>query len=150
MIVEAPKFQEVRFVCENLRPLSREDIFGVFDGTTDALAAWVMRATFSWAVYSDSAPAALIGAYEERPGVFGLFGMGTEGWSKVGKLVSLVARESMLPAVMATGARRAQCYSPESHRVTHRWLRMLGATHENFEPAFGRNGENYRQFIWVR
>lgn len=150
-VVENPTEPEVRYVLENLRPEAREEIVLQSDEKIETMAlrmAWAPG--FSWAVYYDGRPAALIGANPMHPGVWSLYGTGTSDWPKVGRLVTLVAKRDMMRAVKDAGAHRAQCLSPAWHHETHKWLRWLGATEETALPAWGRNGEDFIMFTWLK
>lgn len=142
---------EIRYVCQNLRRSSKEDVFGVTDATPEEFAE-IMIATpgFKWVGYAKGMPAALIGAYPMHPGVWGLFGFGTDNWKLIWRDVTRTARRDMMKAVADAGAHRAQCLSPATHRETHSWLRMLGATLETPMPRYGTDGQDYVMFAWVR
>lgn len=149
MIVADPRPAEVLYVMQNLREQSLEEI--VLQGMDPEAIAGRLYGNnrLTWAVYAGDAPAALIGALPVHPGVYTLFGFGTDRWKDVWRLVTLVARRDMFRAVRARGAHRAHCLSPEAHTETHRWLRMLGAKHEAALPRWGVNGEDFRMFAWV-
>lgn len=151
MIFTNPAPKEIRYVCQNMREKSREDIFPVFPGNEAQLAEMLMRSGgMFWSVYASDRPAALIGGYERNRGVWSLIGIGTDEWVKVWRLVTLVAGRDMMDAVREAGAHRADCLSPAHHTDTHRWLRHLGAKHEVEMPAYGANGEDYRMFAWLK
>lgn len=136
-------------MLHRLRQKSREEI--EWQGyTTDQLLSVLPGQRIAWTIYNDTKPAALIGAIPKHSGVWTLFGLGTDEWINIWRLVTLVAKRDMMKEVSATGAHRAHCLSPESHEDTHRWLRFLGATHEAEMPAYGVNGEDFRMFTWLR
>ena len=140
---------EAQYVLDNLRHSSAEEI-AALGLDPRALKHQISRQEISWCVYADSHPAALLGALPIRRGVWSLFGFGTEGWTSVWRLVTVIARRDMMQAVRLTGAHRAQCPSPAAHTDTHRWLRFLGASHEAALPAYGANEEDFIMFSWLR
>jgi len=147
----SPTEAEIMYVLENLREKSKEDIFGATDDDAYGIANYLVWADgFKWVFYHDAYPAALLGATKMHDGVWNLFGMGTDDWQKVWRLVTLVAKRDMMQAVLDAGAHRAQCMSPASHEDTHKWLRFLGATHEAEMPKWGKNGEDYIMFSWLK
>jgi hypothetical protein len=151
VIFENPMKPEIAFVINNLREKSRQDIFWATDATPEFYIEFLARPVgFKWVIYHEKEPAALIGAMPRHKGVWSLFGMGTDKWTKVWRLVTLVARRDMMRAVSDAGAHRAECLSPAEHGDTHRWLRMLGATHEAPMPGYGKNGEDYILFSWLK
>lgn len=151
MIVSDPNLAEIAFVCENMRDKSQEDVFGVVEASPSRLAQSLHRAYgFKWVFYHDGLPCAALGATQVHTGVWSLFGFGTDDWQKVWRLVTLVAKRDMMQAVSDTGAHRAHCVSPASHTDTHKWLWFLGANHVVEMPKYGRKGEDYLLFAWLR
>lgn len=151
MIFFDPKPSEVKYVCLNMGKKSRADILAASNATPEQYAKRIIFSDgFKWVAYHDGLPAALIGALNIHDGVWGLFGFGTDHWKKVWMSVTKVARKDMMQAVLETGAHRAQCMSPATHTDTHRWLERLGATHRVEMPAYGKNGEDYVMFAWLR
>lgn len=145
-----PRPQEIDYVMQNLREASREEI--ELQGLDPMIFGKRLHENeLNWVIYNGSAPAALIGAMPVRKGqVYTLYGMGTPHWIDVWRLVTLVARRDMFASVRATGAFRAHCVSPSWHEDTHRWLRVLGASHEVDLPLWGINGEDFKMFSWLR
>jgi len=150
--VPNPTLAEIQYVVENLSEKSQEDIWGAVEATPQIYAGFIHKhpQAFRWVFYNDGKPAALLGAMLQHRGVWNLFGMGTADWKSVWRLVTLVAKRDMMQAVLDAGAHRAQCMSPATHEDTHKWLRFLGATHEVEMPRFGRNGEDYIMFSWLK
>lgn len=153
MIIADPKFAEIRYVLRNLSDRSREDVLSCEVQSPDQMADGIFRsrsAGFTWCFYREGVPAALLGARHQYGGVWSLFGMGTDHWKSVCRLVTLVSKRDMMQAVKAAGAQRAHCLSPSHHHDTHKWLRYLGATHEAAMPKYGANGEDFTLFAWVK
>lgn len=151
MIFQAPTLPEVTFVCQNLRPKSRDELAGVVSVTPEVFAQQLHgREGFHWVGYCEGFPAALIGAYPQRRGVWSLYGLGTVAWGRIWREVTRVARRDMMQAVLATDCWRAECLSLASHEDTHRWLGLLGASHRAEMPQYGLNGQDYILFSWLR
>lgn len=83
-------------------------------------------------------------------GVWALYGFGTDAWRDIWREVTRTARRDMMKAVTDAGAHRAQCVSPANHKDTHAWLRMLGATLETPMPKYGKGGQDYVMFAWIK
>jgi hypothetical protein len=151
MIRPNPHLNEVRFVCMNLRQKSRAEIAGLLDVPATDYAAYLhSRQGFHWVGYHDGLPAALIGAYPQRPGLWSLYGLGTDDWAEIWRDVTRVAKRDMMSSVLATDCRRAECLSLADHHDTHRWLNLLGASHRAEMPQYGLNGQDYILFSWLR
>lgn len=151
MILPEPKYLETLYVCQNLRKESHEEIFGVFEGDAETLAKTYDKAEgHKWVGYFNGKPAALFGALKAHSGVWTLFGFGTDDWAQIWKPVTKTMKRDMFRLVSEEGAHRASCISPASHTETHRWLKFLGAGHVAELPKFGKNGEDYLMFSWLR
>lgn len=145
-----PDEREVRFVCEHLRPASAAEMFLLLptDDPRDLTRLMVRRAGISWVAYWMGEPAAILGAWPMHPGVWALFGFGTDSYAKVLGEVTRHARRVMFPAIKAAGAHRAQALSPAGHVETHKWLRLLGGAEEATLRRYGKNGEDVKVFAW--
>lgn len=151
MIAARPKFGELVHVCRNLREMSRSEMYLTAEIEEPELLAEVFFGhPLSWVAYHDAKPAAVIGATRLHPGVWGLYGFGTDDYAHVMLEVTKHARRVMMPEVRATGAHRAQCMSPATHHETHKWLRFLGAKEEARLGGYGKNGEDVLVFAWRR
>jgi hypothetical protein len=149
MITDAGLAQ-VLYVAQRLREKSREMFVFRADDDPDGLALdIVLRGGLRWCIWHEGLPAAILGAYPMWPGVWGLYGFGTDAYGAVMLTATKHARRVMMPAV-AEHAHRAECRSPVGHDDTHRWLQMLGAREEAVLRAAGRNGEDVILFAWVK
>lgn len=149
-MIPDPDEREIRFICENLRPESAAEMFMLMptDDPGDLARMMVRRPGVSWVEYWQGEPAAMLGAWPSHPGVWSLFGFGTEHYARVLGRVTRHARRVMFPMIRDTGAHRAQAMSPASHEPTHEWLRRLGGTEEATLRAYGKGGEDVKVFAW--
>ena len=138
---------EVRHVMNHLRPQSAEEI-ELQGKAPHQLVPVLINADLSWSFYSKGEPVAIAGAIQSHPGNFGLFGFGTDRWDDAWRMVTLVLKRDMLPALHELKMRRAQAMSPQHHLKTHKWLRFLGAQEEVRMSAWGVGGEDFRMFVW--
>ena len=151
MMARFPTIEEVIYVSRNMRGQSVEDIFNVSELSRDDFAKSIFWAEgFKWVGYANNMPAAIIGASPGHKGVWSLFGFGTDDWKVIWRDVTRVARRDMMRLVKEAGAHRAHCISPSSHTETHAWLRMLGATLETPMPKYGKDGQDYTMFAWLK
>lgn len=121
MIFPLAEDAEVRYVARHLRPQSREELGGYDPQDVARLPG------FRWVAYAADAPAAIIGAYPEKAGVWAAYGFGTVAYGAIIRPVTKAIRRVMLPAVWMAGARRIVCRSHPEHEKTHAWLKMMGA-----------------------
>lgn len=146
-----PTLGEFTFVCQNMRRKSAEELSGLYDWTPEQFARFLhTRAGFHWVGYCQGFPAALIGAYPQRHGVWALYGFGTNAWQDIWRTVTVTAKRDMMKAVSETECWRAECMSLATHEETHKWLDYLGASHRAEMPRYGREGQDYILFSWLK
>lgn len=153
MIVKEPKLAEYSYVFANLSQKSRDDVLSITEANPLDMARALHHTQdrgFTWVFYHNGKPAALLGARRQHGNIWSLFGVGTDDWKKVWRMVTLVAKRDMMKAVLDAGAHRAHCVSPAHHEDTHKWLRFLGATHEAPMPQYGKGREDYILFSWLK
>lgn len=151
MMAPDPNLHEIKFIFENLREESRDEVMALSGDNFEVIATNLHASGgFKWVGYAGNQPAALIGATELHSGVWGLLGVGTDKWVEIWKPVTRLAKTEMMAKVKEAGAHRAQCLSLATAKSVHRWLRFLGATHEADMPSYGRKGENFILFSWLK
>jgi hypothetical protein len=149
------------FIACNLRAMDREEIFATrWDNDPSALVdecLFVLKRPSSFAVMAAFGgkiplPIAVLGAVEQWPGVWDVWAFGTEDFFRVGFILTRYVRKTLIPTLLAKGARRAHCRSLASHKAAHQWLRALGATEdcERRLKSWGKNGEDFILFEWHR
>lgn len=97
-------------------------------------------------------PVAIGAAFEARPNVITLFFFATDKLPLIGGALTRFMKQRFFPRLVTAGVHRFECVSIEGHTQAHRWIRTLGLTPETPEPlrGYGKNGENFIQFSWVR
>lgn len=152
MILEGAPQREILTVCRSLRAKSAAEMFLFRESEDrDALARDIAGLPgMKWCAHHLRRPAAIIGAYPQHPGVWGMFGFGTDDYDAVMVEVTKFGRAVVMPAVKAAGAHRIECYSPAGHDDTHRWLAFFGLQREATLRAYGKGGEDVFVFAWVK
>jgi len=147
-----PGRDDVLYVAQNMRAADREEIYATqWTDTPGELTENVMRAgAFRWGVYVDGLPIAMIGATPRWPGVWQAWAFGTRDWKHVAFTLTRHVRRFMVPALMNSGALRVDAYALASHTSSNKWLRSLGATPGKTLDNWGKNGETFVCFSWLR
>lgn len=85
-----------------------------------------------------------------RPNVwsFGMFA--TDDFQKIGAQLTRLIIKRIIGAIEQTGAHRVECQSIEGYEEVHNWLEFLGLKKESLIKGFGRNGENFITFAYVK
>jgi hypothetical protein len=138
-------------VLYNLRAADRREIEATvarFDSEALAAVTCACRLGFV-AAAADLTPVAVLAAGELWPGVWQLGMFATPRWPEVGRGVTRLARRWLPAQLGALGAHRAQAFSLAEHEQGHRWMLSLGARCEATLRAWGRNGEDFKLFVWL-
>lgn len=144
----------LQHICRNLRAADADELFALrWDDDPDALAKSLAGHANDMmrAVWLDDEPVAVAGALPVWPSVWTVLAFGTDRWDKVTVTLTRHVRRFVIPALYHAGARRAQCYASAEHHAAHEWLtRSLGARRGPAFEEFGRDGETFVLFEWLR
>jgi hypothetical protein len=59
-------------------------------------------------------------------------------------------KQRLFPGYVEKGVHRIECAALAEYDEMHRWLKVLGLVREAVMLGFGRGGETYMQFSWVK
>ncbi len=151
MRLAPPAYPDVLHVAANMRAADAAEIYATrWNDSPEELAADCMCVGgFCWSAGLER-PIAVIGALPIHPGVWSVFMFATDEFERIGISLTKYVKRVMIPALVQSGAHRAECRSAEGHTVAHRWLESLGAKVESVAREYGRNGEDYRVYVWRR
>lgn len=140
-----------------MRAADREEIFALhYDYEEDADLIYTSailasaEKSVAWIAYNGTEPVAALGMNLLWPGVASVWMFATDGWLSVCFGLTKFAKRTIIPLLQDAEIHRAHCWSQDSHHVSHRWLERLGATHETMVPGYGKNGEAFCLFAWVK
>jgi hypothetical protein len=156
MMTEAATVAAVREVAENMRPRDREEFMAVspFETHGQLVDAVVERYALHQDAYvfrtDDGRPVGVAGMIRHRPNVITLLFFATEQLAEIGSDLTRFVRKVLFPKYRELGVHRIECASIEGYAETHRWLEVLGLQQEAVMPGYGRGGETYIQFAWVK
>lgn len=156
MITEAATVAAVREVAEAMRESDRVEFMAVshFDTHEQLVDAVVERYALHQDAYvfraDDGAPVAAGAMVQHRPHVVTLMFFANERMPDIGSDLTRFIRNRLFPAYRDKGVHRIECASIEGYAETHRWLKTLGLKEEASMPGYGREGQTYIQFSWVK
>lgn len=151
MILAQLNREDIGFITRRLRQRDRDEIFATrWHEDAEILADETMQwGSFGWVAGLDE-PIAAIGASSIWPGRWAMWAYGTDRWPEIALSLTRHARNVMLPALWESGMVRAECKSMDRHVQAHRWMELLGAIKESESPHFGKNGETFFTYVWLR
>lgn len=155
MIVEAATVATVREVAEQMRPRDREEFMAVspFERHVDLVDEIVGRYALHADAYTfldGSEPLAVAGLIQHRPNVVTLLFFAKPDLPRIGTDLTRFVVKRLFPTYRRHGVHRIECASIEGYHETHRWLQVLGLSQEAIMPRYGRDGQTYIQFSWVK
>lgn len=147
-----PDYDDVLAVASNMRATDRAEIYATqWSDTPEELAAAVVASgAFRWGAYLDGKPVAMIGAAPRWPGSWQVWAFATDDWWRVALAMTKHAKRFMLPALIRAGARRIDAYALESNTKSNMWLQRIGGTPRNVLESWGKQGETFLCFTWLR
>ncbi len=108
-------------------------------------------AGMAWSVWCDGQPVAAYGfshAAAFDPDHWQAWAFGT---TKFKRCVPIITRHiESIKDIIEAECRRLQVITSLDHDVSHRWLEGLGAEFEGVLRSYGRNGEDFAVYSWVR
>lgn len=155
MQVEATTPENVRFVAERMRDSDFREFSAVSHARTRKQLADVMVDLYGdhpggMCVYSGGEPAAVGALIEGRPNVMTLMFFATEAMADIAIPLTRFIRNSVFPRYREDGVHRIECISIEGHDEAHRWIEILGLKREAVFRGYGKHGEAFHQFAWVK
>jgi hypothetical protein len=145
--------KDVSFIAENLRMSDKNEVFATrwTENGDDLADAILSHGDFGWiACADDGTPVSAFGAVPLWNGVWSVWMFATDRWPEVSLSVTRFIKKIMTPALEEVGYHRAECKSLAENKTSHRWLELLGASKESEAVNFGRNGETFYTFSWIR
>lgn len=150
-LMAAPPFEDILYIMQHLRPFDRVECDSTSFGEEASWAALVHNAgSYQWAAYVDGLPVAIFGAAARWPGSWSCWCLGTADFPKVALLLARHIRRVAVPALFDAGMQRMDCYALADYPEAHKWCRFLGGTAEATLVKWGKNGETFIQYCWLR
>lgn len=151
-----PTLAGLQHICRNLRARDREEIEAAewaFD--PDALAgrlleAWRIAGLFGQVASLGGEPVAVLIFCWLTPAASSAGLLATERWGEIRLPFARHCRERIEPEILASGVRRIECRTLAGHADAIRFLEWFGAREECRCPGWGRNGETFIQYAWIR
>lgn len=147
-----PPFEDVLQVVRNMRAADRAEIYATLWEEDDEYFARIatLSGGFRWGAYYEGRPIAMIGATPRWPNVWDAWAFGTDEWPKAVRTLTKHVRRFMIPALQNAGAVRVDAHALASHNESNKWLTFLGADPGKPLANWGKNGETFVAYTWLR
>lgn len=155
MRVDGPSYASVAFVAENMRFTDVAEFLAVspHDSKAALVGALVRKYQSDPGVICASdmiGPIAVGAMVETRPNVITLMFFATDRFPDIAAPLTRFIRKQLFPRYRNIGVHRIECVSVGGYEAAHKWIRALGLEEEAVMPGYGKNGETFHQFAWVR
>ncbi|MBW8640488.1 hypothetical protein K1W69_25070 [Hoeflea sp. WL0058] len=144
--------RDVSYIVANLRPDDRSEIRCQVppDAKPAAIAASGLAAGEAFVVLRGGQPSGAFGFAPISEGVLSAWAYGACGFERCIPAVTRFVFRELVDAWNAGGIRRIEARSIDSHTAAHRWLEATGARRRCALEQWGRNGERFLLYEWVR
>jgi hypothetical protein len=156
MNVEAATPAHVYAVAMAMRARDREEFMAVSNHTrhSELVADLVKRfgghPDVIAAFWENADPVVIGGLIRHRPNVASLLLFATDDFHHIGAELTRFIKQRLFPGYIAQGVHRIEAASIDGYDEVHRWIEVLGLTREAAMRGYGRGGETFIQFAWVK
>ncbi len=153
MILNNLQLEPLLYLVRNMRTRDWLEIAAGTDESPEDLAVRIWQSRHRGVAFiaytSDGVPAGVFGAYRTHGSVYSMWMFGTTRWDEVRLGVTRFGIKKVIPFLFnELGMTLGQCESLADYPEIHKWLRLLGATEDCVLTARGKNGEDFKRFIW--
>jgi hypothetical protein len=154
MFLRQAEPQEVFYVAENMRERDFWEISALRYADDRKQVAYDLAdklANFQTVyVLGVDKPIVCLSYLPVRPGVWSLGMFATDEIKKVGLFLTKRIIRDIIPTLDRANAHRVEAYSIDGYEEIHNWLRFLGLKEECTLKKYGKNGEDFKVFSYVR
>jgi hypothetical protein len=155
MRVEETTPENVRQVAERMRDSDFREFSAVSYAKTRTQLADTMVQIYGehpggMCAYLGDEPVAVGAMIEGRPNVITLMFFATEKMAKIAVPLTRFIRNNVFERYREEGVHRIECISIDGYEAAHRWIEILGLKREATFEGYGKRGEKFVQFAWVK
>lgn len=102
------------------------------------------------AVHHGGEAVAVGGLFENRPRVITLGLVATPRFTEIAIPLTRYVKQRMIRPAISAGAHRVEAITLSTHLASQRWLMALGLAPRSVLERYGKGGEDFIMFAWVR
>lgn len=150
--------RDVTYIAVNMRQHDTHEILAMLPdwmapGQAGLLCFEATPDAFCWTAFCKGDPACAFGVAPQSPLTPWLWSAWAFGTKRMVRAVPAITRhieQVLIRQAIEAGATRVEARSLIDHDIAHRWLAGLGATREGVCRTYGRNGEDYELWAWLK
>lgn len=155
MRVDVTTTENVRHVAERMRDSDYREFSALSHARNRQELVTVLTQAYGEhpsgiCAYLGDEPVAVGAMVQGRPNVVTLMFFATDDMSRIVLPLTRFITKNLFEKYRAEGVHRIECVSIDGYAEAHRWIKTLGLQPEAVFPAFGKNGEAFHQFAWVK
>lgn len=154
MRIDDAGFGDCHDVASRMRESDFREFSAVHPTTSRADLAARLADLYGWrddiiGFYTDR-PVAIGALIENRPNTVSLLFFATDEFPTIALGVAKFVTQRLFPRYKKAGFHRIDAISIEGYEAAHRWIKAVGLEHEAELRGFGKAGETFHSFAWVR
>lgn len=155
MRIDVTTPENVRYVAERMRASDYREFSALShansrDALTEALVQVYGEHPSGICAYDGEKPVAVGAMVQGRPNVVTLMFFATEAFPKIALPLTRFITKNLFEKYRTEGVHRIECVSIDGYEEAHRWIKLLGLHHEAVMSGFGKNGETFHSYAWVK
>jgi len=155
MIVDGPSLAHVRAVARNMRADDVAEFMAVSFARNHAELADALVERYggngeTYCFSQDDTPIGVGAMVEGRPNVITIMFFATDMFPAIAAPLAKFCKQRLFPRYRALGVHRIECIAIADQPKKRRWIELLDMKHEATFAGYGKNGEAFSQFAWVK
>jgi len=146
--------RDLTYVAGNLRDIDRREIYCQLprENPNDvALLSVRTSPEFRFSAQVGGQPVFCFGCGADRPGLWTAWAFGTRHYRRAIPAVTRFIKSVLVPSLIeSTDAQRVQAFTLADHEQAHRWMESWYGTKLCRLRSYGKNGEDFFLYEWVR
>jgi hypothetical protein len=142
--------RDLSYIAAHMRAPDRAEVECQIDEWDAAAIAAISLRDFAFCVELRGNPEAAFGCGQVRQGYWLAWSWGTGRYVRCVPTMARFITGWLIPAVYEAGAHRVEARALASHTEAHRFLERLGGHRRCALPGFGKNGEAFVLYEWLR
>ena len=143
--------RDLSYIASRLRPEDHQEVSCQFEQWSPAGLAAVSLRDHAYTVEVNGNPEAAFGACSmTHKGLWVAWSWGSVRMWRAIPIITAFVRDIMIPDIIVQGCWRCEARAMAEHTGAHRWLKRMGAVERCELPGWGKGGETFKLFEWLR
>lgn len=150
MIVSHPSEDSLKYIAQSLRESDLAAVAALDKSLYDVERA-CEACHMGWMFSLDSGePVYFYGLKNTRGAVWNVSTIATDKFQHIVLSLTKYIQRVIVPSIIQVGAGRVECFSLDGQDVTQKWLERLGMRREATFHKYGKNGEDFHVYAWLK